>query len=115
MDPIKRLVLAAPTPGILWTSPLPGPGGAPAYSNDSVYQGEPHRQYPVLGVFSNAVDRELDGSAQAIFTIHVDDMPPDVKPDFSRCRVDDTDYVIEKVRKRFWMGRLNGYTFALQL
>ena len=115
MDPITRLVKMAPTPGVMLSAPAPGQAGAPAYSNDTVYEAQAPQEYPVVGTFSNAVDAELDGTAQAIFTIRLIDMPPNVRPDFSRCRVDDTDYSIDKVRKRFWKGQLNGYTFALRL
>ncbi len=114
-DPITLLVKAAPTPAVLVAKPNAGQTGGGTSSNDSIDTGPVLQFFPRIGAFSNAVDSELDGTAEAIFTIRAVDMPDLVRADFSRCRIAGSDYSIDKIRKRFWMGVLNGYTFALNL
>ena len=114
-DPVSRLVAMAPTPAVLVAAPAPGEAGGATASNDSIDLPADLQEFPVVGTFSNAVDAELDGTAQAIFTIRSVDMPALVRADFSRCKVSGVDYSIDKIRKRYWMGVVNGYTFALVL
>jgi hypothetical protein len=114
-DPIRRLVDKAPTPAVVWVAEAPGEGTAPAYSPDSTFEPAAPVQHPLVGAFSNAVDAALDGSASAIFTIHKDDMPANVRPDFSRLKTAGVEYVVDKVRRRYWRGQLNGYTLALRI
>lgn len=114
-DPIARLVAMAPTPAVLVAAPAPGEPGGAQTDNDAIEVEPALQEFPVVGTFSNAVNAELDGTAQAIFTIRKQDMPALVRADFSRCKVAGVDYSIDKIRKRFWMGAVNGYTFALRL
>ena len=114
-DPIRRLVDAAPTPGVVWIAPAPGEGASPAYDPDANFDPATAAQTPVIGAFSNVVDVSLDGKANAIFTIHKDDMPAGARADFTRLQCSGVIYLVDKVRRRFWRGTLNGYTLALML
>lgn len=114
-DPIRKLTKRAPTPAVIWVAPAPGEDASPDYDPDQDFSAAAAEQYPVIGAFSNVVDVSLDGEANAIFTIHKDDMPAGVRADFSRCQVSGVSYLVNKVRRRYWKGTLNGYTLALVL
>lgn len=117
-DPVTQLIQMAPTPAIIHVAPGIGEAGGAKPSNKSLDTLPTQSAVGVIGNFSNAVDAELDGSASAIFTIKAADLPDGVQEDVSRLKVDGNgggDYVIDKIRKRFWFGQLNGYTFALRL
>lgn len=107
MDPISHLIETSGETAVLMTKSTAAydPRGAGNYSPNG--KGD----VPVRGVPEGKIE-DVQGSTGA-FTISASSMPANLNADSSLLFWRGKHWTILEVRERYWLGKLNGYTFAL--